>query len=309
MIKSITAVNYLNESLRMELARPEESGFAITSIRGLGPPKVTINTTELSTNDGSVYNSARAESRNIVLSIRFLPNPTIEHTRHLSYKFFPVKKPVKLVIETDTRLCETSGYVESNEPDIFNKEESAQISIICTDPYLYSAGEQGTNVTVFHGTEALFEFPFPGLDISNDVLDESILEFGSIENAAIRTVYYEGDAEIGIAITIHAIGPASNITIFNTQTRESMHIDTDKLETLTGAGIDNGDEIVISTLRGEKSIMLLREGVYTNILNCLNRNADWFQLFKGDNLFAYTVESGSENLQFRIENRTAYEGV
>ena len=42
MIKSVTVTNYLGEKLKMELARPEESGFAITQIKGLGPQKSTI---------------------------------------------------------------------------------------------------------------------------------------------------------------------------------------------------------------------------------------------------------------------------
>ena len=88
-----------------------------------------------------------------------------------------------------------------------------------------------------------------------------------------------------------------------------MSIDTEKLARITGSGIIAGDDIIISTVKRNKSIYLLRNGIRTNILNCLDRDADWFQLSKGDNLFAYTVEDGLENLQFRIENRTIFEGV
>ena len=55
--------------------------------------------------------------------------------------------------------------------------------------------------------------------------------------------------------------------------------------------------------------MLLRNGLYTNILNCLDRDSDWFQLSKGDNLFAFVAEEGTSNLQFRIQNKIVYEGV
>lgn len=304
MIKSITAINYLNESLKIVMGRPELSGFHIQEITGLGPPKANINATENSTDDGSVYNSARLDARNIVMKLVLFPNPTIEHTRQSSYKYFPIKKPVTLVIETDNRICETVGYVETNTPDIFSKQESIQISIICHDPYFYSYGEDGTNAVVFHGIEPNFEFPF-----SNESLSENLIEFGVLTRDAYKTVYYTGDAEIGMTITIHAVGEASNITIFNTVTRESMRIDTDKLATLTGSGIIAGDQIIICTVKRNKSIKLLRDGTYVNILNCLDRDTDWFQLSKGDNLFAYTVESGLENLQFRFENRIIYEGM
>jgi hypothetical protein len=78
---------------------------------------------------------------------------------------------------------------------------------------------------------------------------------------------------------------------------------------MTGSGIVFGDDIIISTVRGQKYIKLLRNGEYTNILNCLDMDAEWFQLTKGDNIFAFTADSGSTNLQFRVENQTIYEGV
>ena len=132
---------------------------------------------------------------------------------------------------------------------------------------------------------------------------------GSIQRKSENVVAYDGDAEIGITITIHAIGAASNIAIYNSRTREVMKIDTDKIKKITGSGIVFGDDIIISTVRGNKSIKLQRSGKSTNILNCLDKNTDWFQLTKGDNVFAYTADEGSSNLQFKIENRVAFEGV
>lgn len=304
MIHSVTVVNYLGESIKMELRRPEKSGFLITNISGLGPPKATINSTENSTDDGSVFNSSRASPRNIVMSITLFPAPTIEDTRHLSYKYFPIKKQVTLIIETDNRTCEISGYVESNVPDIFSKEESIQISIICNDPYFYSYGEDGTNVVSFGGIEDGFEFPF-----SNESLTQNLIEFGLYHSVAQQIIYYVGDAEIGLTIYIHASGPATNISIYNTGTREALTIDTEKLKTIVGSDIAAGDEIIISTVKRNKRIFLLRNGEYINILNCLDKNTDWFQLSKGDNVFAYTAASGMENLQMSIENKTIFEGV
>lgn len=305
MIKSITITNYLGESIKIFLAQDNpDHGLLIKSIEGLGPAKANINTTNLATNDGSLYNSARLDSRNILIKFLFGFAPTIEDSRQRTYRYFPIKKPLEFLIETDNRIAKTSGYVESNEPDIFSKDESNSISIICPDPYFYSAGENGTNTTIFYGTESLFEFVF-----SNESLDESMIEFGAIENETEKTVYYDGDAEIGIVITIHALGEARNITIYNTGTREVMRIDTTKIQEITGSGIIAGDDIIISTVRGEKTITLLRGGHYINILNALDKGSDWFTLTKGDNVFAYVAEYGSENLQFKIENKIIYEGV
>ena len=301
MLKSVTVINHLGESLKIDMRRPETSGFYIKKIEGLGPVKANINITERTTIDGGQYNSAHANIRNIVLTLGFLFAHDIESVRHKSYKYFPLKKRVTLIIETDTRTCETYGYVESNEPNIFDKDESTVISIVCPDSYFYSSGDGSRTVTVFSAVEPMFEFPFSSEDDG--------ICFGDIETATSRSIVYEGEASIGVMIYIHATGTVSNLTIYNETTLESMRIDTSRLKNMTGYEIISGDDITICTTKGEKSIQLLRSGIYYNILNCLDKRADWFQLSNGDNVFVYVADSGDTNLEFRVENKTAYEGV
>ncbi len=301
MINAITVTNHIGESKRFELAFPEKSNFIIQNITGLGPCKADINVTEMATQDGSSFNSARKPTRNIVLYLKFMSNPQVEDVRQESYKYFPLKHPVTLLIETDNRKCETYGYVESNEPDIFSNNETTQISIICPDPNFYSAGLDGTDTTVFSRIEPLFEFPFSNENESLwPFLESKSIVFGSIKNFSAYNIYYSGDAETGITITIHAFGDVENITIYNNQTRETMKIKTK---------LSPEDEIIISTIKGKKSIRLLSDGVYQNILNRLDRNSDWIHLSQGDNIIAYKADKGEENLQFKVENKRAYEGI
>lgn len=82
-----------------------------------------------------------------------------------------------------------------------------------------------------------------------------------------------------------------------------------RLKTLTGSALVGGDDIIINTAKGEKSIILKRDNKEYNILNCLGRDTDWFLLSKGDNVFAFGAEDGTANLQFYIENKVVYEGV
>lgn len=301
MIKSVTVTNYLDQSITLELTRPELSGFIITNIDGLGPVNATINTTELATTDGALFNSARISTRNIVLSVRYL-GTLIEDVRQLSYKYFPVKKKVNLVIETDNRSLSIDGYVESNEPNIFSKEESADISIVCAFPYFNAANHVQT--TIFSGVEPQFEFPF-----SNESLTEPLLNMGEIITLEYNNIEYDGDVETGMTISIHATGTVTGLSIYNVDTRESMKIDTDKLEALTGDVIIASDDIIICTEKGNKSVTLIRDGESINILNCLDKGSVWFQLSKGDNIIGYTAETGTSNLQFKIENKVLYEGI
>ena len=152
MIKSVTVTNYLGESLKMELTNPYDSGIAITDITGIGPGKADINVTELTSSDGSLYNSARLGTRNIVMTLRFMIAPDIETVRQKSYKYFPIKKELILTFETDNRSCYIAGYVESNEPVIINM--SGEASIV--------------------GTSRRFNVPAEDIPITNDAVIEPV---------------------------------------------------------------------------------------------------------------------------------------
>lgn len=301
MIQSVTVTNPKRDSLKLVLRDPESSGLIIQEISGLGPSKANINSTELATMDGSIFASARATERNIVLTLILLPIPSIESVRQKTYSFFPIKKAVTLLVETDNRLVETTGYVESNEPNIFSQQESTQISIICPDPHFYEAA---TNEMAFVGVQPVFEFPF-----ENNSLTENLLEFGEIRLDTRAELNYEGDADTGVLINIHFNGAATGITLYNTVTREAMEIDTDKVATIAGKALMQGDDILISTVKGNKYMRLLRNGAYTNIIAALNKDADWFQLSNGRNEFSFTAKTGEKNLVVTFNYRNAYGGV
>ena len=304
MLKNVTITNYLNESVTYSFDGPtldDKSGLLITEIEGLGPVKADINMTELATADGGIFNSARLTERNIVFHALYTYADTIEEARLMTYKFFPIKKYVTVRVETDNRIAEAVGYVESNEPDIFSDESSCQISVICESPFFLSPNK---DETLFAGVDARFKFPF-----SNNSLTEKLILLGEVIYKKTNTVYYSGDSEIGCYFEIHAIGDVENVTIYNLRTRERMKLDTNKLETLTGSKLKAGDTITICTIKGHKSITLLRDGVESNVLNILGKNIDWFQLSKGDNVFGFVAEYGEENIQFKITSQVAYEGV
>lgn len=307
MIKKITVTNHVGDTVVLELMEPETSGFIITNIEGLGPAESTINMSSISTNDGSMFNSSKLETRNIVLTIKFMEEEilgSIEKTRLKTYKYFPIKQRIHLLIETDNRTVDTYGYVESNTPDIFSKDEGCQISIICPDPYFYSAGPNGMQNTIFKGVYPLFEFPF-----SNNHATDKLIEVGNLLVKQGQFIHYQGDAEVGMTLKIVARGIVEGLVIYNETTNERMGISDSKLLALTGSGIVNGDVITINTVKGDKYINLLRQGKNYNILNCLDKKSQWMRLVRGDNAFVYSVTHGANNLDFSIQNRIVYEGV
>lgn len=304
MIRSITVTNPRGESLKMELNKPEETGFIVVNVDGLGPVQANINTTEIVSYDGSIFNSARGTERNIVFSILFDEDFDIEEQRHKTYKYFPLKQKIDILVETDQRMVKTSGYVESNEPVIFSQKENTSISVICPNSWFEDASEEGNKVINFYGVDPLFEFPF-----SNDSLTSKLLEFGNIRQSFEESFIYEGEVNTGMVFTIHALGSIGDITIWNSDTQEKMVLYSDKLESLTGSALKAGDTVTISTVKGSKYAQLLREAKTTNILNCLGRDVDWFQLQQGENTFAYSTTSGTENLQVGIQVQNLFQGV
>ena len=303
MIRSLTVTNPAGESIRLEMTRPEKSGFYIENIEGLGPANATVNITESATVDGGYYTSSHVSTRNIVLTLGFLYEKGIEDMRHESYRYFPLKKQVKLLIETDNRTCVTHGYVESNEPNIFSERETTQISILCPDPYFYASDNGVGYISYLSEDIATFEFPF-----SNESLDDPLIELGQVTDTTTRIVRNSGDVEIGVKIHIYVKGPVTSISISNYTTDQSMRIDTDRLKQITSADLKEGDEIVINTKKGNKSIYLISDGVKTNILNCLSRFTDWIYLLPGDNQIHHAA-SDVDNIEVTMEHEVMYAGV
>lgn len=301
MIKSFTVTNPKGESLKLELTRPELSGLIVQSIEGLGPTKATINTGETATMDGSLFNSARANSRNIVITLALMFAPTIEDSRQKTYKYFPVKKRIRLDFETDRRSVYTYGYVESNEPAIFSSQETVQISVICPDPFFYDINP---TMVGFYSIEPLFEFPF-----SNESLSDSMLELSRLRLDSRINLSYSGDSDTGLKIAIHFSGSVKNVRLYNLTSGHSISINTDKVSDISGEALKNGDEIHISTISGDLYAKLLRDGQFSNIIGSLEKNSDFFKVSNGDNTIAFTVDEGENNLTINFIYRNAYGGV
>lgn len=306
MIKNITVTNPADQSLKLELTNPWDTRIIITKIDGLGPTKGTINTNALATSDGSVYNSARQDQRNIVFSLRLLEDVndhSIETTRQKLYTYFPMKKKVTIKIETDNRVASTDGYVETNEPEIFSEETSQQISIICPSAFLIAP----STTYKLNGIEDMFEFPF-----SNESLTENLIVFGEIVYSAGTTFLYEGDVDSGVIIVIHAVGPCVNPSVYNIITKEMMNFDTSKIATITDGSVNNlqlGDSLIVSTVDGDPYVTFIRNGIEYNAIATLPKISDWLKVQSGYNAFGYKAESGAENIEISVQTRILYGGV
>lgn len=307
MLKKITITNYVGDSMEYNIEGVEPgnpSGLFITSISGLGPVKANVNLTELSTADGGIYNSARLSTRNIVIEARFTHAKSIEEARLLSYKYFPIKKPLTFRIETDKRIAETVGYVESNEPEIFAEYTTCQISILCESPF-FTDVLHGNRKTHFGTIQGAFEFIY-----SNEG-HEAVTEMGTIVSGRESYIDNFGDSETGCEIRMDFYGSCGSITIYNVDTGEYMLIDSMKLTYIieNQTSFESGDTLIITTYPGKKSVQFIRAGVVYNGLNLIGKNSSWLEIPRGSNPFTYMATYGDENVKFTISTPILYEGV
>lgn len=267
-----------------------EQNYQIISIIGLNPPQAQINTTAGANLDGAKFNSARLNTRNIVITIKI--NGDIEANRQNLYRFFPTKQWCKFFFTNTNRNVFIEGYVENVECDLFENGEKMQISIICPQPYFKDINEIINDMS---STVKAFSFPF------SINLNEPI-PFSIYESSRITNVYNNSDSESGLTIEIEFLSSASEVEIKNIDTGESFTLNYQ---------FQNNDIVTISTIRGQKSVSLLRGGVTTNIFPAVQKGSVFFQLAIGDNSFGYLVDNGSNNeyVNVIIKHYTLYRGV
>ena len=126
----------------------------------------------------------------------------------------------------------------------------------------------------------------------------SVYAEGMYNTQDMMTINNSGD-EVGFTLEISG-GPAKNPTIYNALTDEYMQIAGD---------IQKGDVITITTKTGNKTVLLEREGVVTNIINRLVSGSTWLNLKAGENKFYVRASDGLNNIKVRLIHRNAYLGV
>lgn len=270
------------------LSLTNNPNYTVYKIDGLTPPAANVSQSDNSTMDGGVINNVRLAKRNLVIYMTI--DNDVEASRINLYKYFPPKKTVSVYFSNDTREVFIEGTVEVIECDLFSNKQVAQISLICPKPYFKGVDEL---VTQFADINALFEFPFSiaaaGVEVSNIV--------SNIRKTIINT----GDTDTGVIIELFATGGSVvNPVIYDVFNRTFLKLNMT---------LAQSDTVTINTNQGEKSITLTRNGVTTNAMGYMSQDSSWLQLSAGDNVFTYSVDSGSANLQITFKSQLLYGGV
>lgn len=303
MLESVEFQGTADNPYSIRLVRPDRNGIVINGIEGLGAGQAELHMQGRASMDGDVINGARLPARNLVFDFGYGPGLDPYDGRELSYELFPLKAPIDMVFTTDRRVVTITGYVESNEPDIFTHEPGFEVSIVCGDPYFRSVLGAET-VTRLFNLESKFEFPF-----KNDSLTEKLLVLGEYADHKFVELLYAGNASNGALFRLLFNGPVTNPSVLSERTNEIMRINTVALRALTGDNMQAGDVIEIHTVRGQRWIHLLRNGRRINILNALDFSSNWITLHRGLNPISIYADSNVNNFQVEIINDSLYSGL
>lgn len=268
----------------------DESRFQVYSIQGLNPPKAALNFSKVAGLDGSRFNSAKLEERNIVIYIKL--NGNIEANRIYLYTFFNTKEWCKFYYKNGSRDVYIEGYVETAECDLFSNNEMMQISIICPNPYFKAMQEIVNDIS-----KALAKFVFPFSINQNEPM-----AFSTIDTSKVTNVYNDSESETGVIIEIDILGNVNSIMIRSVSTGETFKL---------SYSFEENDKVIIDTNVGEKSITLIRNGIKYNIFAAINKGSNFFQLSIGDNWFSYLVDDGDNDnlIHIAFKHYTLYRGV
>lgn len=270
-----------------QLELTNNPAYSIMSVDGLYPPSATINTSTMANMDGSQFNSSCVNERNIV--IEFAIESPAEENRINLYKYIKTKQYIKFYYKNETRDVYIEGRVESMPIEFFEKKQKAQLSILCPSPFFKNVD---STVIELYSVVSNFEFPF-------SIAEEGI-PFSELKLGVEKSIINGGDIEDGVIIELVATGTVLNPKIYNSGTREHFFLNME---------MQAGDKVTINTRKGEKSVMLLRDGVESNIIAKHAIGSSWFQLQPGDNTFIYNADERAENLSCIFIQNNLFEGV
>ena len=257
--------------------------FHLVDVDGLTGVSAALSSNTTPSMDGDKINNIRAYPRGIDMYFRIRNTAIVEDAKRFVLRTIKPKQRGTLRLTQGDRVTEISGVVESIDMPRFSDSVTMHISFYCPQPFWQDA----ENVLV-EISRILNMHYFTGLDDDMLYFPVDGIALGEYDLNMTRTYTNDGDADCGMIIHIIALGDVLNPVIYKADgtfigVNESMVV---------------GDEIIINTQRGEKSIT--KNGV--NILSKIKGGSSFLQLDTGDNELTIDSDGGTEgNVYFMLE--------
>lgn len=252
MITRVEVRNNQGALLNLQLDDDTDS-IHVLDIDGLGPVKATLVSSSFAQLPGEQLNSKRRETRNIKFQLGLNPDPaaleSYESLRFQLYEFFMSETDVSLRFFTDGGLTvDILGTVETCDPTIFDQEPAMQVSIMCFNPDFFD--------------------PTP-VHLTGDTTSGS----------TTTPIVYDGHIETGVIFTLNVDRTLTEFTLYHT-------LPSGEIRSMDFSGdLASGDVLTISTVRGSKSVTLVRSGISSSMLWAIPPQSTWMSLVRGVNQF------------------------
>lgn len=262
--------------------------FKLSNIDGLTVASVDISSSSVATIDGDFVNNMRTQPRGIVLDLAF-EGADVEAKKRYVLKYVKPKQKVRLRMTQDYREAVIEGVVEEIDMPRFTRAAVMQITLYCSQPYWedadYIVEEISETIDLHYFT-----------DYTNDMLyfPEGGIVMGEYDSNRTKVFFNDGDVAVGMVIDIIALGAVKNPVIYDNASGRYIGVDIQLAE---------GDEVVISTVKGQKTIYCNGE----NIIDKIREGSAWLQLEVGENEFTIDSEDGTEgNMYFTLSYKQRY---
>lgn len=255
--------------------------FYIADIEGFSSLTADVASSTTPSVDGDTVNMIQVQPRDIILTLLFKHGVDVEQAKRRILRTVKPKLKGKLRMLHDERDVEIEGVVTSVTMPRFSNQVAMQITLHCSIPYW-----QDAQFVAVELSRAIDKHYFPQ-DMGGLAFPVEGIVMGEYNLNMTHTYTNEGDVDCGMVITIIALGNVTNPTIYKSDG--------------TFIGVDDtmvsGDQIVINTNKGQKSIVKNGASIFSKV----RAGSEFFSLDVGDNEITIDSDGGTEgNMYFTL---------
>lgn len=274
MLSRVRFIRVDGEELVVSL-RDATSGYSVLDIEGLDPVPAQLASSPFAQRNGSHFHSSRREARDIKFTLGLEASPLVGTVRHLRTKLYEYLMPGSNIrmrfITMDGGSYDIWGRVETFDAPIFVSDAQSSISIRCFDPDFFRTG--WTNRAI-----------------------------NSTTGASPNVVEYEGSVPSGFIISGNIPRAAASISFTNTHPAIGIAVMGLNYE------FQANDHLTLTTVPGEKGILLKRGGQTVSILKAMSQNFKWWELHPGANSVRFYAP-GTPSITLNLGYNAKYGGL
>lgn len=261
--------------------------FKLSHVEGLTSAKVKLSSSTVASRDGDDVNDKQTTPRGIIIDLA-IEGADVEAKKRYILRYIKPKQKARLRWTYADREIEITGIIDDIEMPRYKQKVVMQVSMHCSQPYWEDIAfvvqeiSEVLNLHYFTNYEDdMLYFPAEGIP------------FGEYDTNRTKVFENSGDVAVGMEIRVIALGNVGNPVIYNSD-GQFFGVNTT---------MQAGDEIVISTVKGKKTVTKNGE----NILGSVMPRSKWLQLEIGENEFTIDSDDGTEgNMYFTLTYKQRY---